>query len=182
MPGVGFAEVVFGEEDCVGAAVDEADHGVLPVADVVAKADVEDFVAEVVGVKEEPEGVEDAVVFGYDDEDGGCTAAAAGLGAVLVAIECAPAFASAEVCVWSSRKWVWTLACERIADVSTVCFAFAAPAVDRAALTKITPFTCESCVAAASPVLARRAACWQGRVWKVSLCRLGMAFQRLLLH
>ena len=41
--GVGGAEVVLGEEDRGGLAVLEPDHRVLPVPDVVAEADVEDF-------------------------------------------------------------------------------------------------------------------------------------------
>lgn len=74
---VGLAEVVFAEEDEFRFSVVEADEGVFPVADVVAEADVEDEVAEVVAVEEEPEGVDDAVAFVDHDEDCGGVAAAA---------------------------------------------------------------------------------------------------------
>ena len=66
---VGGAKVVFGEENDFGMAVVEADHGVLPIAHVVAPADVEDDVAEVVAVEEKPEGVHDAVAFVDGDQD-----------------------------------------------------------------------------------------------------------------
>ena len=90
--GVGGAEVVFGEKDDAGDAVVEADQGVLPVADVIAPADVEDDVAEVVGVEEEPEGVDDAVAFIHGDEDGrrGGAAGTAFGGAAAFGFEAGP--------------------------------------------------------------------------------------------
>lgn len=68
--GVRGPEGVFAEEDEFGVAVVEADEGVFPVADVVAPADVEDDVAEIVAVEVEPEGVENAVAFVDGDEHG----------------------------------------------------------------------------------------------------------------
>ena len=60
-----------------GFAVVEADESVFPVANVVAEADVEDEVAEVVAVEEEPEGVGYVIGFLDEDEDGRGGAAAA---------------------------------------------------------------------------------------------------------
>ncbi|KAL9602384.1 MAG: hypothetical protein Q9179_002566 [Wetmoreana sp. 5 TL-2023] len=55
--GIRLTEIMLGDEDVgwfSGVGV-ETDEGVFPVADVVAEADVEDEVAEVVAVEEEPE-------------------------------------------------------------------------------------------------------------------------------
>ena len=54
---------MFAKEDGLGDAVLEADHRVLPVTDVVAEAQAQDFVAMVIAVEEEVEGVKDAVGF-----------------------------------------------------------------------------------------------------------------------
>ena len=70
-------EVVFGEVYGDGFAVLEAHHGVLPVTDVVAEADVEHDVAEVVAVEEEPEGVDYAIAFVHCDENCRSVAASA---------------------------------------------------------------------------------------------------------
>ena len=69
--GVRGPEIVLGGENGFGHAVLEADHGVLPVADVVAESEAQDFVAVVVAVEEKEEGVEDVVGFGDGDEEGG---------------------------------------------------------------------------------------------------------------
>ena len=82
--GVCLAEEMLAEEDDLGFPVLEADETVFPIADVVAEADVQDLVAEVVAVEVEPEGVDDAVAFVDRDQHrrGGGTAAGWGLLAV----------------------------------------------------------------------------------------------------
>ena len=65
------------KEDSFGLAVLEADHGVLPIADMVAEADIEDLVAEVVRVKEEPEGIQDAIALFHGEHHGRRVAVAA---------------------------------------------------------------------------------------------------------
>lgn len=49
----------------------EADEGVFPVADVVAKTNVQDGGPEVVRVEVEPEGIKYSVAFVDEDKDGG---------------------------------------------------------------------------------------------------------------
>ena len=39
---VGGAATVFGKVDGAGNAIDESDHGVLPIADMITKSDTED--------------------------------------------------------------------------------------------------------------------------------------------
>lgn len=70
---------MFREENYSWNAVLETDEGVFPVTDVVSEADVEDGVAEVVGVEIEPEGVD--YVGGFLDEDKGCGGGRATAGA-----------------------------------------------------------------------------------------------------
>ena len=67
---IGAPKVMFTEEDSLGLAVLEADHRVLPVADVIAEADVEDLIAQIVGVKEEPEGIQDAIALFHREHHG----------------------------------------------------------------------------------------------------------------
>ena len=72
--GEGFAGGVLGEPHGLRGAVDEADHGVFPVADVVAELEEGEIkypVALVVGVKVEVEGVEDVAGLGDGDDHGG---------------------------------------------------------------------------------------------------------------
>lgn len=52
----------------------ESHHRVLPVADVVPEADVQDFVSEVEAVEVEPECVDYSVAFLDDDQHGWCVA------------------------------------------------------------------------------------------------------------
>lgn len=82
VPRVGVAARVRGQEGAAGEAVLEAHHAVLPVADVVAEAHAQHRLAEVVRVKEEPKGVEDAGALVYEDEDGWCGRVAFSVGFV----------------------------------------------------------------------------------------------------
>ena len=61
--GVGETASMGGEENGLGYAVVETYERVLPVADVVSKANAEDGGAEIVGVEVEPEGIDDSVAF-----------------------------------------------------------------------------------------------------------------------
>ena len=58
--GVGLAALVLGEEDAARDAVLEADHAMLPVAYMVAKSHTHDRLTKIVGVEEEPKGVDNA--------------------------------------------------------------------------------------------------------------------------
>ena len=78
---------MLGKVDFGRRAIDEADGGVLPVANVIAETDAEDGVAEVVGVEEEPESVDYAIFFWHDDQDRWSTASSAFNGTVLVTLQ-----------------------------------------------------------------------------------------------
>jgi hypothetical protein len=54
---------VFAKEDGFWVAVLEADEGVFPVTDMIPKADVQNFVAQVKAVEEEPESIDDSIAF-----------------------------------------------------------------------------------------------------------------------
>lgn len=68
IPCVCFAECMLAEENCLGNAVVEAYSGVLPVANMVAKAYIENRVSEVVAVEEEPESVYHTIALRHYDE------------------------------------------------------------------------------------------------------------------
>jgi hypothetical protein len=62
------AKTVLAEEDSFRDAMVEANSGVLPVADVVSEAYIEDDIPKVEAVKEEPEGVDDTMAFVNNDQ------------------------------------------------------------------------------------------------------------------
>lgn len=81
---VRLAEEVFAHEDVFRFAIDESDQSVLPIADVVAKANVEDQVAQIVAVEEEPESVDDTMTLIDDNKDcRGVTTSAVYLGCIV---------------------------------------------------------------------------------------------------
>lgn len=83
--GVCLAEKVLAQEHVFGFPVVESDESVFPVSDVVAEADVEDEVAEVVAVEEEPECVDDAVAFfDYEEDCGGIATSALYLSGLVI--------------------------------------------------------------------------------------------------
>jgi len=66
------AKVVFTQENSFGFAMLEPHHRVLPVANVVAEADVKDFISEVEAVEVEPECVNYSIAFINHDQYGWC--------------------------------------------------------------------------------------------------------------
>lgn len=87
------AVVVLGIPHRAGGAIGEADHVVLPVADVVAELVAEDGVALVVGVEVHVEGVDGAVALVVDDDGAGGVGAGAAAGVGLDAVEVGRVFA-----------------------------------------------------------------------------------------
>ena len=81
---VRLAEEMFAHEDVFWVAIDESDQSVLPVSNVVAKANVKDQVAQIVAVEEEPESVDDTMTLIDDNKDcRGITTSAMYLGCIV---------------------------------------------------------------------------------------------------
>lgn len=76
---VGFAAGMRTEEERLGFAMVESHETVLPIANVVAEANVQDDVTQVEAVEVEPEGVDYTISLVHHQEHGWCFAAAPGL-------------------------------------------------------------------------------------------------------
>ena len=126
---VGLAKVVFRKIDVLRLAMYETHGSVLPIADVVAEADVQDGVAQVVRVEEEPESVDDAVLFRHNNKNGRSTASSTFLRTMpltRVAITL-PKLTMRTRC-W--LQWVWAFSSERITGLATVPIVLSAIPID----------------------------------------------------
>lgn len=85
IPRIRLASLVLGKENAPRLAILETDHAVLPIADMVPETNAQNGLAEVVRVKEEPKGVDDAGALVDDDKDGRGLGVAVGIGLVAAA-------------------------------------------------------------------------------------------------
>lgn len=76
---VGFTRGMSTEKERLGFAMVKAHETVLPIPDVVAKADVENDIAQVEAVEIEPESIDNAIAFLNDQQYSGRIATTSGL-------------------------------------------------------------------------------------------------------
>lgn len=71
VPGVSLPALVLREENATWVAILETHHAVFPVADMIAEAHAQNSLTKVVGVKEEPESIDDTVSLVHHDKHSG---------------------------------------------------------------------------------------------------------------
>lgn len=152
--GVGCAEVVLGEIDGLRGAVDETDGSVLPVTNVIAKADAQNGVSQVVRVEEEPESVDDAILFWHDNKDGWSAASSARSRTMDVATEISITFPEVTVGAFGRVDWIGTSASKRVTSFATVRIFLPAESINRAASTEFASLASETAVATTSTILS----------------------------